>query len=143
VTTYVIDASVAVKWVLPAKHETLSAEAFQLLNAYVAGEVRFIVPDLFWAEFANVLWKASRQRRLSVRDSEAFLRSATERAFPTFPTLTLLEDAFAIATAFDRTVYDALYVALAVRFKSQLITADEALANTLAAHMPVKWLGSL
>jgi predicted nucleic acid-binding protein len=61
---------------------------------------------------------------------------------PPFP-LSLLEDAFAIATALDRTVYDALYVALAMRFKSQLITADEALANALAAHMPVKWLGSL
>jgi predicted nucleic acid-binding protein len=40
-------------------------------------------------------------------------------------------------------VYDALYVALAMTSKSQLITADEPLANALAAHLPVKWLGSL
>jgi predicted nucleic acid-binding protein len=127
----------------PAKNETFSPEAFQLLNSYVAGDVRFIVPDLFWAEFANVLWKATRQRGWPLAASEASLRTVAERAFPTVPSLSLLEDAFAIATALDRTVYDALYVALAMRFKSQLITADEALANALAAHMPVKWLGSL
>lgn len=41
----------------------------------------------------------------------------------------------------ERSVYDSLDVALAVRMKSQLITADEGLANALAAYLPVKWLG--
>jgi predicted nucleic acid-binding protein len=40
-------------------------------------------------------------------------------------------------------VYDSLYVALAVQAKTELITADERLANSLAAHLPVKWLGIL
>jgi predicted nucleic acid-binding protein len=48
-----------------------------------------------------------------------------------------------IATAFQRTVYDALYVALAVTSKAQFVTADERLANAMAAHLPVKWLGSI
>ena len=43
----------------------------------------------------------------------------------------------------DRTVYDSLYVALAVQSKSVMITADERLANALAAKLPVKWLGAL
>ena len=34
-------------------------------------------------------------------------------------------------------------VALAVESRAQLITADEKLANALAAHLPVKWLGAL
>jgi predicted nucleic acid-binding protein len=45
--------------------------------------------------------------------------------------------------AYERTVYDCLYVVLAVHSKAQLITADERLANSLAAHFPVKWLGAL
>jgi predicted nucleic acid-binding protein len=66
-----------------------------------------------------------------------------DRNFPSVSSLALLEDAFAIASAFDRTVYDGLYVALALMSKTELITADERLANALAAHLPVKWLGSL
>jgi len=33
-------------------------------------------------------------------------------------------------------------VALAVREKVELITADERLANALAARFPVRWLGA-
>jgi predicted nucleic acid-binding protein len=143
VNTYVIDASVAAKWILPATGETLTREALELLKRYVAGELRFVVPDLFWAEFANILWKAVRQGRIRVASAESALGAMRERSFPTVSSHTLLVEAFAIATAFDRAVYDALYVALAVTSKSQLVTADGRLANALAAHLPVKWLGSL
>jgi predicted nucleic acid-binding protein len=143
VNTYVIDGSVAAKWVLPANGETLAREALELLRRYAAGDVRFVVPDLFWAEFGNILWKAVRQRRLRTASAETAIRAMRDRNFPTVSSHTLLVEAFAIATAFDRAVYDALYVALAITSKSQLITADERLANALAAHLPIKWLGSL
>jgi len=65
------------------------------------------------------------------------------RNLPTVPTLTLLEQAFALANAFERSVYDSLYVALAISSKAQLVTADVRLAHALAANLPVKWLGSL
>jgi predicted nucleic acid-binding protein len=143
VTTFVVDASVAAKWFLPAAGETLTQEALQLLKRYAAGKLRFLVPDLFWAEFANIMWKAVRQRRWPQASAEAAVLAMRDRNFPSVSSLTLLEDAFAIASAFDQTVYDGLYAALAVTSKTQLITADERLANTLAAHLPVKWLGSL
>jgi predicted nucleic acid-binding protein len=143
VKTYVIDASVAAKWILPASGETLTEEALELLTSYAAGGVRFLVPDLFWAELANILWKAERHGRIRLPAAESALRAMQERNVPTISSHTLLLEAFAIATAFDRAVYDALYVALAVTFKSQLVTADERLANALAAHLPVRWLGSL
>lgn len=142
-TTYVIDASVAAKWFLPATGETLTAEALELLKRYAVGKVRFLVPDLFWAEVGNVLWKAVRLKRLSQRSAEAALHATRERNFPTVSSHSLLEAAFIIASTFDRTVYDALYVALALQSKSELVTADERLANALAAHLPVKWLGSV
>jgi predicted nucleic acid-binding protein len=141
VTTFVIDASVAAKWFLPSSQEHYSENAFLLLKRYVAGQVRFVVPDLFWAELANVCWKATRQGRWPQKDAQAAVSATKKRAFPTVPTLALLEDAFAISTAFDRSIYDSLYIALALTTKSEFITADERLANAVAAHLPVKWVG--
>jgi len=143
VRTLVIDASVAAKWVLPEAGETFVPKALELLQGYADGELRFLVPDLFWAEFANTLWKAVRQGRIRVASAEMALHAMHERNFSTVSSRTLLVEAFAIATAFDRAVYDALYVALAVTSKSQLVTADERMANALAAHLPVKWLGGV
>jgi predicted nucleic acid-binding protein len=138
----VVDASVAAKWVLPREHELLADEAAELLNRYSEGEVQLIVPDLFWAEMGNLLWKAVRLKRCSADQAQDGLSLLIDLRFPTRPTRSLLSLAFSIASAFDRTVYDSLYVALAVSSKSQLITADEKLANVLAAKLPVKWLGA-
>lgn len=139
----VLDASVAGKWCLPSEGEPLIDEAHIILRRYAKGEVRFIVPDLFWAELANLLWKAVRQGRCGKSTAESALSSMQERKLPTISSIVLLDLAFAIATAFDRSVYDSLYVALAVHAKTQLITADERLARALSAHLPVKWLGAL
>ncbi|MHB8412536.1 MAG: type II toxin-antitoxin system VapC family toxin [Candidatus Acidiferrales bacterium] len=139
----VVDASVAAKWFLPGRGETLAEEAFRLLRRYARGEIRLVVPDLFWAELGNLLWKAVRQGRCTKTTAESALTSLKDRKLPTVPTVALLDVAFAIALAFDRTVYDSLYVALAVHSKAELVTADERLANALAAQLPVKWLGAM
>ena len=140
--TLVLDASVAAKWFLPATGETLTDEAMDLLKRYAAGDLRFLVPDLFWPELANVFWKAVRQGRWSHVSAETALRAACDRNIPTMSVVALLDDAFSIALTFDRSVYDCLYVAAAVAAKTHLVTADERLANALAAHLPVKWLGT-
>jgi len=97
---------------------------------------------LFWAELANIFWKAVRQGRWTRTAAETALLAILNRTIPTIPVLTLLEDAFEIALTFDRSVYDCVYVSLAVASKCDLVTADERLANALAAHLPVKWLAS-
>ncbi len=140
--TFVVDASVAAKWFLPSSGETFIGEAEELLKSYVAGELRLLVPDLFWAELANIFWKAVRQGRWTRAAAENAMHTARNRTIPTIPALKLLEDAFDIALTFDRSVYDCLYVSLAVVSKCELVTADERLANALAAHLPVKWLAS-
>jgi predicted nucleic acid-binding protein len=142
-TRFVIDASVAAKWFLPSAGEPLAEEALRLLAGYAEGRFQFAVPDLFWAECGNILWKAVRQGRWTRSAAEEAILALQSRSFPTTSSLDLLEEAFSIAATFDRTVYDSLYVALAVRCKAELVTADARLAHALAAHLPVKWLGSV
>lgn len=141
-TSFVLDASVAAKWMLPAKGELLRLEAFHLLDDYSIGEVDLIVPDIFWAECGRIVWKAVRQERLGRADAEEAISSLMRRNLPTIPSAKLLQEAVSIAFDFGRSVYDCLYVALASQSKRQLITADERLANALAARFPVKWLGA-
>jgi predicted nucleic acid-binding protein len=143
VSLVVVDASVAVKWFLPENGEALASQALALLDAYDKEEVQFVVPDLFYVETASALWKAVRLGRVLRAFGDQALVLLTQRKFPTVPSLKLLDSAFQIATAFERTVYDCLYVALAVHSNAQLITADERLANSLAARFPVKWLGAV
>ena len=138
----VLDASVAIKWAVPFAREPLTDESLRLFKRYVDGEVDFIVPDVFWAEVGNVLWKGTRQRRWRQDEAEAVAADMQARDFKTVSSRVLLPEALRIAFAHDRAVYDCLYVALAVQFKRDLITADERLANALAARFPVKWLGA-
>jgi predicted nucleic acid-binding protein len=142
-TSYVVDASVAAKWMLPSKEELFRPEAFRLLDDYGEGKIGLLVPDIFWAECGNILWKAVRQNQFSRSDADAAVLLLQGRAIPTVSSAKLLPDAMEIAFHYGRTVYDSLYVALASQARRQLITADERLANALAAYLPVKWLGSL
>ena len=141
-TALVLDTSVAMKWAIPSAKETLAAESLQLLKRYTDGDINFIVPDVFWAEIGNVLWKGVRQRRWPQAVAERATSEIRGQDFFTVSSLELLADAMKIALVHDRSVYDCLYVALAIQFKTEMITADEGLANALAARLPVKWLGA-
>ena len=141
-TSFVLDASVATKWAMPAAKESLTAESLRLLKRYTDGQINFIVPDVFWAEVGNVLWKGTRRRRWLPAAAERAASEMRHRNFYTVSSLDLLDDALRIALVNDRSIYDCLYVALAIQFKTEMITADERLANSLAARLPVKWLGA-
>ena len=141
-TSVVVDASVAVKWCLPSVREELVAEAEELLASSRRDEVRFVVPDLFWVELANALWKAVRRADISSDNAASAMSFMRDLDIATIPSLDLVPEALNLAISGGRTVYDSLYIALAMQSNSEMITADERLANALAARFPVKWLGA-
>jgi predicted nucleic acid-binding protein len=143
VTACVLDPSVAAKWFLPRRWETLAAEAEQVQRSYARGQLRILVPDLFWPEFGNTMWKAARQGRITRASAEDAIAAMEATDIASFRAQPLLKDAFGIASAFERTVYDSIYVALAVVAGVPLLTADERMANALAARFPIRWLGAL
>ena len=140
-TAYVVDASTAVKLYLT---EPLAAEAIALFDLLTATpRAEFHVPDLFYAECANIFWKQVRKGVLTAAQVAGF--DADLRALPLnrMPTFELTVSALPIATTYDITAYDACYVALAQRLGIPLVTADQKLHNKLAGTplAPV-WLGA-
>lgn len=137
-----MDASVAAKWLLPATGETFVAKANRLMELHVQRKTRLKAPDLIWSELGNILWKAVRTARTSRADAHSSLLHFSALAIDIVPAQDMWTLALQIGTAYDRTFYDSLYVALSLHMNAELITADERLANALASRFPVTWLGA-
>jgi predicted nucleic acid-binding protein len=143
VNLYVVDASVAGKWLLAGASEPLQQEAVSLLRQLVDGQLKLIVPDFFWIEVTSLLWKAIRTGRCTRSTAEMALSALRRHEIPTLPVLPLLDSAFDIAIVYGRSAYDSLYMALALETGGKLITADEKLVNTVGARLPIIWLGAI
>jgi predicted nucleic acid-binding protein len=140
--SYVVDASVAIKWCLPAQNELFVAQAYGLLDSYRTGDLQFVVPDLFWLEVANALCKGVWKGTIDAPWAEKSYAEIGDLEIPTIASAEFVPKALQLALHHGRTVYESLYVALALHTRVDLITADERLANSLAARFPVKWLGA-
>jgi predicted nucleic acid-binding protein len=121
---YVVDASVAIKWVIG---ETGSEHALSLL---AAGGL--CAPDLIVAECANILWKKTARGFISGDVARLAARVIAEAPFEIAPSRGLLEAATALAIALNHPAYDCVYLALARERRLQLVTADEKLIANLA-----------
>lgn len=141
-TTCVVDACVAAKWVLPAAGEELLDQANRLIERHVKRDLQLLAPALIEAEIGNVLWKAVRRKRISSADAETSLRRFSELGIEIVPTSGLIERSLQITISCDRSFYDSLYVALALATRTDLVTADERLVNALGSRFPVRWLGA-
>ena len=139
--TFVVDASVAAKWTSPEIVEPLADRADRFLRAYVEGTVQVVVPDVFWIEIGNFLWKAAKRGEITAVLARRGLEAMLNRDFPTVPSRAVLPEALTIAVDFGRTVYDSTYVALAVATGNELLTADEPMVHALGSRFPVRWLG--
>jgi predicted nucleic acid-binding protein len=118
VSVFVIDASVVVKWFVPEIHSDAARRLLVMPHVYVA-------PDLLFAETANTIWKKIRRGELTAEQGAHLVADIGRIAVETVSCRALAEDAHALARATGRTVYDSMYVALAVRLDTRAITADD------------------
>ena len=122
---FVVDASVVIKWFVPEVHGDAARRLLELPHQFVA-------PDLLFAETANIVWKKTRRGELTDAEGRELVGEINRIAVDAVPSRLLAQDAYALASITGQTVYDALYLALAVRLKTQMITADERLIAALA-----------
>ena len=110
----ILDASVAVKWVLREEH---AATARRILST------RDLLAPL-WAEVGNTLWKRHRRQESSIEEVRRMLAEIQWLPITTFAHWPLLPAALDLAISLHQTVYDCLYLALAEARNSVMVTAD-------------------
>ena len=99
------------------------------------------MPDLFYIECANILWKHVRRTGLSAVQARRAVADLAKLGLRSVSTLELIAGALDIALRHSITAYDACYVALASRLGLPFVTADERLARQLAGtSYHVTWL---
>lgn len=121
---FVVDASVAVKWVVPEIHADAAARL--LVRNY-----ELLVPDFFFAEIANVFWKRVHRGQDQTERARMALEALVAQPLQVHASAGLIATAFEIALETQRAVYDCIYLALAVEHQCQMVTADEKFFNAL------------
>ncbi|MEI7832784.1 MAG: type II toxin-antitoxin system VapC family toxin [bacterium] len=125
----VIDACFGIKLVLQEEHS-------QHVNDYLMRlldipPVQVYVPDLFFTECSNILWKCVNRGLLPREDADNNCQILLELSLPTTTGIELMPRALSLACEYSISAYDATYLALAEKLKIPLLTAD----NRFAAAM--------
>jgi predicted nucleic acid-binding protein len=120
VSSFIVDASVAVKWVVD---EEGSDAAAALADRELAA------PEILLGECANALWSKSRLKEITPSEASERLEVLCGAPVELVAVAMLVQDALQLALLLDHPVYDCLYLALAVQRGIPLITADRRCAK--------------
>ncbi len=125
--TLVVDASVAIKWVV---EETGTPDALALRH------YRLIAPDLLIPECANILWKKVRRQEISQEEALLAARLLERAEVDLVPMRRLLEPATRLAIVLDHPVYECIYLSLAQSTGCSFVTADTRFCAKVQGHTP-------
>jgi predicted nucleic acid-binding protein len=127
--TLVIDASVALKWVLdePDSH---------LAEALVRSPEDLLVPDFWLGEATNVLWLQVRRKLMTAQEAREGLALLRAQIEPTSTVdLDLHDVALEIGLAINHAPYDTLYVAFALAMgAAAVVVADGPFVKSMRNH---------
>jgi predicted nucleic acid-binding protein len=108
-TGFVVDASVAIKWLID---EPLSGQAVRLLDA----DVPLVAPELIYAEAANAIWAIARRGQIDTAEVHEALDLLADAPLTVPSSMRQRMAATArLANDLAHPVYDCLYLALALQ----------------------------
>jgi predicted nucleic acid-binding protein len=113
--------------------DPLTPKVHQLFDLLAYPGTEFFVPDLFYIETANILWKYVRARLYTIDEVLADL--ATLKALPlrVVSNADLMEEAVSIGLTYGISAYDGSYVALSRQVSAPVLTLDGKLVTALAS----------
>ncbi len=131
----VLDASIALSWVLPSEETPSSLMLRDKLVDFPG--VDLLVPPNYWYGVANTLWVAVRRERITRAMATEMLDSLLEFHLIVWP----IEAAVCLDLSFQLglAVYNSAYLGLALEQGSTLWTLDRALGKAAARlNIPVE-----
>jgi predicted nucleic acid-binding protein len=124
-TRLVVDASIAIKWVV---EEEGTEAALALRN-----KAELVAPDLIIAECANILWKKVQRDELSESEALIAARLLQSGNVEILATRSLLEMATRLAIELGHPAYDCIYLALAIQGNCRFVTADKSFVRKISS----------
>lgn len=125
----VLDVSVSTKQFIDAP---LSDKVNRLFDLLSLPSTEFFIPDLFYIESTNTLWKYVRAGLYTAAEVRADLVALKALPLQVVSTYILMEEAFDISFSQGISAYDAAYVTLSHRVQAPLLTLDNKLVKALA-----------
>jgi hypothetical protein len=117
VTTLVVDASVAFKWLV-------SEEGTDRAQALLGAAGSLLGPDIVYHEIASGLAKRCRSGVLSLERASEALALVARHFDELVPTRALAIRALGLSLELDHHLFDCIYLALAAEKRTTLVTAD-------------------
>lgn len=124
-TRFVIDASIAVKWIV---------EEQGTLEALALRQWKLAAPDLIVCECANILWKKRRLGQLTTAEASIAAQLLERADIECVAMGSHLYSATALALDLDHPAYDCFYLILALERGCPLVTADQRLVQKVRNH---------
>jgi len=122
----IIDASVAVKWLI---EEPDSGTALALL-----GTDDLVAPSLIHAEVGNAIYKKRKLGEFADEEDLTTLPAQLASIIRTVDEVPMMSRALELSLALDHPIYDCVYLAVAEAMNDDMITADTRFLKKLARH---------
>lgn len=110
-----------------------------IIRAYVQEELNLLAPTLLTYEVTNAIFQAVRRHHIDLAKGKEILT--------TFQDLNIRmievswQRIWELASPYNRSAYDGVYLALAGTMESKLVTGDRRLYNAVKDHLPwVLWI---
>lgn len=114
---FVVDSSIAAKWFLTEEYTDVS---LKLLDP----DFELHVPSIFFLEIDNILCKKIRRNELSNQESQKVRNGIREMPFYVHSFEDVLEPAYEIAIRTGASIYDCIFLAVALIGDFMVVTAD-------------------
>jgi predicted nucleic acid-binding protein len=95
------------------------------------GDQELIAPALWLAEAANALWRRAQAGEITNDQAGAFLSELRKAPVASLPIEPHLEAAMKLAIEIGHPIYDCIYLALALHYRTHVVTADRCFASAV------------